>query len=145
FFAVQLLVPLRHFLYPGNVSWTQEGSRFSWRMKLNSTQGKAMFYATDPVSGQTWQIDPRNHLTPRQAMHTAVHPDVALQFSHDIAESLRAQGYEQVEVRAEVEVSLNGRDYQPLIDPSVDLARQPRTLAPAPWILPLEEPLPPPP
>jgi hypothetical protein len=38
--------------------------------------------------------------------------------------------------------SLNGREPQPLIDPVVDLATQPRTLAPASWIVPLFQPLP---
>ena len=32
----QLLVPLRHWLYPGTVSWTEEGHRFSWHMKLRA-------------------------------------------------------------------------------------------------------------
>jgi len=32
--AVQLLLPLRHWLYPGNVDWTEEGHRFSWQMML---------------------------------------------------------------------------------------------------------------
>jgi hypothetical protein len=35
-------------------------------------------------------------------------------------------------------VSLNGREPQLLIDPSVDLAAEERSLAPARWILPLE-------
>jgi vitamin K-dependent gamma-carboxylase len=142
FLAVQLLVPLRHFLYPGDSSWTHEGHRFAWQMMLRDVQGEAMFYATDPRSGQTWEIDPRNHLTARQAKRVTQYPDIALQFSHRIAETFRAMGYEQIEVRAHVVASLNGRDYQYLIDPSVDLAKQPRTLAPAPWIVPLEEPLP---
>lgn len=33
---MQVLVPFRHFLYPGNVSWTEEGHRFAWHMKLRS-------------------------------------------------------------------------------------------------------------
>jgi hypothetical protein len=33
--AMQLLVPFRHWLYPGNVNWTLEGHQFSWRMMLN--------------------------------------------------------------------------------------------------------------
>ncbi|MDQ3964950.1 MAG: HTTM domain-containing protein [Actinomycetota bacterium] len=144
FLAVQLLMPLRHFLYPGDSSWTHEGHRFAWQMMLRDVQGEAMFYATDPVSGHTWQIDPRNHLTARQAKRVTQYPDIALQFSHRIAERFQAMGYEQIEVRAHVVASLNGRDYQYLIDPTVDLAKQPRTLAPAPWIVPLEEPLPPP-
>lgn len=144
YFAVQLLMPLRHFLYPGSSSWTHEGQRFAWQMMLRDMQGRAMFYATDPVSGQTWRIDPRDHLTPRQTKKVAQFPDMTLQFAHWIAEKFRAMGYDQIEVRANVQASLNGRPPQHLVDPTVDLAKQPRTLAPAPWILPLEEPLPPP-
>ena len=32
--GLQCVLPLRHYLIPGNVSWTEEGHRFSWRMKL---------------------------------------------------------------------------------------------------------------
>jgi hypothetical protein len=32
--VVQALVPLRHWLYPGPVDWTEEGHYFSWRMML---------------------------------------------------------------------------------------------------------------
>ena len=30
----QLFLPLRHRLYPGNVSWTEEGHLYAWHMKL---------------------------------------------------------------------------------------------------------------
>ncbi len=140
YLGVQLLMPLRHFLYPGNSSWTHEGQRFAWQMMLRSLEGRAMFHVTDPVSGWTWEIDPYNHLTPRQAKRVAQYPDMTLQFSHQIAEAFRGMGYEQIEVRADVVASLNGREHQRLIDPTVDLSKQPRTLAPAPWIMPLEEP-----
>jgi vitamin K-dependent gamma-carboxylase len=141
---VQLLVPLRHFLYPGNVSWTQEGHRFAWHMLLRDMRAKGTFYATDPASSQTWRIDPSDYLTPRQERSMVRWPDMVLQFSHWVAEEYRAKGYEQIEVRAEVLASLHGREPKYLIDPTVDLTKQPRTLAPAPWIVPLEEPLPPP-
>jgi hypothetical protein len=32
--AVQALIPLRHWFYPGPVNWTEEGHYFSWRMML---------------------------------------------------------------------------------------------------------------
>lgn len=35
---VQVAVPLRHWLIPGDVNWTAEGDRFSWRMKAASRQ-----------------------------------------------------------------------------------------------------------
>ena len=88
-------------------------------------------------------MDPKSYLTTRQMMHLVDRPDMVLQFSHKIAEDMRAKGRDEVEVRATVLSSLHGRDHQNLVDPTVDLAKQPRTLAPASWIVPLEEPLPP--
>ena len=36
FLLVQLTLPLRHYIYQGNVSWTEQGHRFAWHMKLRS-------------------------------------------------------------------------------------------------------------
>ncbi len=72
----------------------------------------------------------------------ATHPDMILQFSHYLAELKRREGYENVEVRANVMASLNGRRPQMLIDPTVDLTKERISLLPARWILPLTEPLP---
>ena len=142
YLAVQLLVPLRHYLYPGNVSWTEEGHRFAWHMKLRHKTVRALFLVTDPVGNMKWVVEPGEYLTPWQERKMSVRPDLILQFSHHIANEMRKQGYEHVEVRAKVWVSLNGRKPQLLIDPRVDLAAQPRTLMPAPWITRLEDPLP---
>lgn len=142
YLAVQLLVPLRHFLlYPGYVSWTNEGKGFSWHMKLNEKSAVGTFQATDPVRQKTITIDPKRYLTRRQRLVFLERPDMILQFSHHIANQLRKQGHDQIEVRAKILVSLNGRQPQLLIDPTVNLAAQPRTLRPAPWIMPLTEPL----
>ncbi len=51
--GIQLLLPLRHFAYPGNVDWTEEGTRFSWRMKLRDKQGPVRFTAIDPNGRDT--------------------------------------------------------------------------------------------
>lgn len=46
---VQVIVPLRHFVIPGNVHWTDEGSRFSWHMMLrNKEPGYLEFRVHDP-------------------------------------------------------------------------------------------------
>ena len=34
FLAIQVLVPLRHYFYPGNVNWTEEGYRMTAPKKL---------------------------------------------------------------------------------------------------------------
>ena len=51
-------------------------------------------------------------------------------------------GHLNVEVRALADASLNGRAWQPLIDSTVDLSREPLRLGSAPWIVALTEPLP---
>lgn len=143
YLAVQLILPIRHYAYPGNVSWTEEGHNFSWHMKLRAKKADALFTVTHPASGQTWTIDPKEHLEPRQLAKMATHPDMILQFSHYLAKLKQDEGYENVEVRARVVASLNGRKPQLLIDPTANLAKERLSLLPARWILPLTEPLPP--
>lgn len=138
--ALQLLVPLRHFLYPGSVHWTEEGHRFAWHMKLRDKNGTARFYVKDPVRGTTWQVHPRLYLTARQTTKMSVRPDMILQFAHYIArdQARRRNISHPLEVRARVMASLHGRPSQLLIDPNVNLAAQKRSLGRAHWILPLE-------
>jgi hypothetical protein len=141
YFAIQILLPLRHFLYPGDVNWTEEGHNFSWHMKLRDKEGRAAFTISDPASGQEWKVSLRKYLTSRQRSKVVTRPDMILQFSHYLAEEKRREGFENVEVRVRAMTSLNGRERQLLIDPAVDLAKQPRNLLPASWIMPLTEPL----
>ena len=141
YLAVQLLFPLRHYLYPGDVSWTEEGHNFSWHMKLRTKGGEAVFTVTHPLTGQTWTIRPEAYLESHQVIKMTTKPDLILHFGHYLAEEKRREGYENVEVRARVMVSLNGRLPQLLIDPNVDLAKEQVSLLPARWIVPLTTPL----
>ncbi len=136
--AVQCLLPFRHLLYPGPVDWTEEGHRFSWRMKLRDKRGTLRFVA---VNRRTGEVNP---LTGVEAVLTGVQrhmmlhdPDMIRQFARHVAEGLERTGYGPVEVRAVTSISLNGRPPQPLVDPEVDLAAQPRRRGHAPWIVPL--------
>jgi len=140
YLVVQVFLPLRHFLYPGNVSWTEEGHRFSWHMKLRTKSAEATFFATAPLSGKTWVTHPADHLTRRQVREMETRPDMILQFAHHIARTARAEGHPLVEVRALVMASLNGRRPQLLIDPTTDLVSVRRSLLPASWIVPIKEP-----
>jgi len=142
YLAVQLLVPLRHHLYPGKVHWTEEGHNFSWNMKLRDKSARAQFFVTDSESQRTWQINLRRYLIRRQISKMSTRPDLILEFSHYLANEFRSQGYEQIEVRARVSASLNGRKRQPLIDSKANLAAISRNILAASWILPLKEPLP---
>lgn len=46
--TLQVLLPFRHFLYPGDVSWTEEGHYFAWHMKLRRKYGSTTFRAVTP-------------------------------------------------------------------------------------------------
>lgn len=138
---IQIALPFRHLLYPGNVSWTEEGHRFAWHMKLRSKRGGVLFYAIDRTNNRIWRIDHERYLTSRQRRKVATRPDMILQFSHFLADQIReAQGV-NVEINAFAKISLNNRKPQLMIDPHVDLTQQAWTLDPATWILPLEQPL----
>jgi hypothetical protein len=141
YLTVQLSFPLRHYLYPGNVSWTEEGHNFAWHMKLRTKVGEAVFTVTHPGSGQTWTIKPEDYLKPHQLMKVITKPDLILLFGQHLAEEKRREGYDDVEVRARVMVSLNGRQPQLLLDPNVDLTKEQVSLLPARWIVPLTTPL----
>ena len=137
FFAFQFLFPFRHFLYPGVVHWTEEGHMYSWHMKLRSKGGRARFVIKDPDSGREFQIDPDDYLNGRQERKMSTRPDMILQFAHWLRDNYREQGMENVEVYALVTASLNGRERQDLIDPTVNLAKVEWSLWPADWIVPL--------
>ena len=140
--AVQLLVPLRHLLYPGRADWTYEGHRFSWRMKLHDRDARAKFYVIDENSFRQAEVPTRRFLQRIQANKMAARPDMILQFAHFVRDKLQSTSARPVRVEARVLASLNGRKPQLLIDQNVNLAAQPRTLWHMPWILPLTEPLP---
>lgn len=142
YLLVQVLVPLRHWLYPGNVSWTEEGHRFAWHMKLRDKDARAAFYVSSAEYREPRPVALGDYLAGWQRAPMSGRPDMILQFAHHLADELRQQGHTGIAVRAEVQASLNGRERQLLIDPEVNLAAQPRSLLPASWILPLTEPLP---
>ena len=132
---VQVVLPLRHYAYPGNVRWTEEGYYWSWRVMVTEKAGYAQYRITDPATGHTWLAHPSLVLTDWQAEQADVRPDLVHATAHLLAQHYREQGQGDVEVRADVWVSMNGRPPRRIVDPTVDLAGEPRTLAPSRWIL----------
>jgi hypothetical protein len=68
-------------------------------------------------------------------------PEMILHLAHLLAAEYRRETGRDVEVRALVLTSLNGRKPELLIDPNVDLAKEPRGFHARPWIMPQTEPL----
>ncbi|MDX1386932.1 MAG: HTTM domain-containing protein [bacterium] len=136
YFVFQVLFPFRYLIYPGNLFWTEQGYRFSWRVMLMEKTGSVDYTVFDPASKKTWLVSPRDYLTPRQHKQMSTQPDMILALAHHIAKDFAAQGYPEVEVKARVKTSLNGRPNRTLIDPQVNLAQANDGWLPKSWILP---------
>jgi hypothetical protein len=134
--VVQLLLPFRHFLYPGSPNWSEEGHRFSWHMMLRSKTGHTSFKIN--ADGQLFYEEGTPYLNATQLRKMNGDPDMILEFAHFLYQLYRDKGYNDVQVYANSMVSLNGRPMQVLIDPTVNLATEKRSLCHYNWILPLE-------
>ena len=131
FLVAQLIIPLRHWLYPGNVAFTREGHHFSWRMKLNERTVQTQFSTGQPGSKQPVSLIPyiMGYQEPKMR-----DPDMILQLAHHISGQLSSNG-ERVPVFANATVQLNDRPPAKFInDPATDLAAVARTIHHAKWI-----------
>ena len=122
--ALQVLIPLRHFVVPGDYRWTNEGYRFAWVVLLTEKGGDVSFRVTEPRTGDRWIETASEEYTPNQWRTMATEPELIRQAAHEIAAKYAHDG-RAVEVRADAFVSLNGRAAARLVDPTVDLAREP--------------------
>jgi vitamin K-dependent gamma-carboxylase len=133
--ALQVTVPFRHYAIAGSPNWTEQGHRFAWHMKLRDKFGTVTFHVTK--EGETWQVDPAEYLGDHQLRRLPGDPDRLARFARFLSD--RHGG---AEVRADTMVSMNGRDPQPIVDPTVDLSAVSTVwIATPPWIVPLEQPL----
>ena len=117
---LQIAVPLRHLVYPGNVLWNEDGMRFAWHVMIREKHGEVMFVAHF-ADGKKLRVPPGHYLTSRQEREMAGQPDLILQLAKHIGVDLHAKGYRGFSLHAETAVSLNGRGPVPMIDPAVDL------------------------
>lgn len=138
YFAFQAFLPVRHWLYKGNVGWTEEGHRLSWRMMLRVKSGHVKFEVKEPSTGETWSISPQTYLTRKQASKIASRPDMCWQFVQILKDDFKSRGHHNIEIYAQGKVSLNGRKYSPLYDSSINLAKvRWSSFQHAEWLLPI--------
>lgn len=118
FFVFQIILPLRHHLYPDTVYWTEEGHRLSWRMMLRSKSGLASFRVVKP-NGESLIDYPSKILSSNQVRMLPGHPDYIWQY----VQYLKLVHGPDIEVYGHVRCSLNGRERNPMVDPNVNLAQ----------------------
>jgi hypothetical protein len=134
---IHLVLPLRHHLYPGNTSWTEQGHMFSWRMMLRLKQGHVNFYVRKKNEKILKTIDHSVYISKRQYEDMIGNPDLILQFAHFLRDEYRKKLGKDISVYASSKVSLNGRPSMEMIKSGTDLAREKQSLRPYSWINPL--------
>lgn len=146
--TLQICIPLRYLLYAGDLFWTEEGFRFSWRVMLMDKDGHATFYVVDPKTKGSIEINNEIYLTPVQIKEMSTQPDMILQFAQYLGEQFQdtvlVYGKQRVHlqhpsVEADVYVTLNGRPHQLYVDRSTNLMQQEYSLEHRTWLKPYRE------
>lgn len=132
---LQIAIPLRCWLYPGDVHWTEEGFRFSWRVMVAEKTAHARFRVLNADTGERFDVAPRDYLTPVQAHYMSGQPDMIRDFAVMIRREYEIKRGGRIEVRADVRAAVNGRPSRRLVDPETDLSRVGGGWVAAPWIL----------
>ena len=137
FFVIQLIVPLRNNLYPGNIMWHEQGYRFSWRVMLMEKIGYSTF-KIEQENGRYFYVKNEDHLTSYQEKQMSFQPDFILEYAHYLGEFYKKKGMDNIKVFADSFVSLNGRKSQRFVDPDINLLEIKDSFRNKEWILPLK-------
>ena len=123
FIMLQLLIPLRHFAYPGYVDWTGEGQRFAWRMKIQHRKTDELKFAVFDIDKKIiHEIDPKKHLNASQYQQMSLYPAMIIQFA-DYLKTLAndKMGMKNLMVKSKVKVQFNGCPSQYIFNPEHNL------------------------
>ncbi|WP_459210539.1 HTTM domain-containing protein [Aquimarina rhabdastrellae] len=136
-FVIQVGLPLRHWAIPGDVLWTEEGHRLSWRMMLRGRTGYTRFYIVDKNDPQQKRtlVNTKDYLSKKQHRTISNKPDAIWQFAQRLREEYAQKG-KDIAVYVDSKVSINGKKSKIFIDPKVDLASAPwNYFTTNPWII----------
>ena len=97
--------------------------------------GYSEFFVFDPATGTRRRLSLKDDITPRQQMMMAQDPYLILEMGQHLAKKLKAAGARSFEIRTESFATLKGRPGQRLIDPDVNLAKDPISL----WIIRIDQ------
>ena len=136
---LQLLFPWRSLGYPGELFWTEQGYRFSWRVMLMEKKGSSVFKIVNTKTNSFFYVNNNDFLTSVQQKQMSFQPDMILQYGHYLGRHFKSQGHQNVAVFVESYVSLNGRLSQQFIDPTANLMKLKDSFKHKDWIKPLND------
>ena len=106
----QIILPLRHFMIPGDQLWTREGSTFAWNMKSRSVMGYTQMAWRDEDNQQFMPIDLTKHFKPFQLIDIYTTPQITWIAAQSLKDELNKET-----IYANTLVSLNKRNPSPII------------------------------
>lgn len=144
FLAHQILFPLRHHLYPGDVAWNEYGHKFSWRMKLRTKKCLINAFAYQPAAKSFVFQVPLDRFLPRKFIKKmAGRPEMLAQLGNFLGDYFKDHERDKkAEVYFYAYCRLNGRPLQRIVDPKQDMSVVDPRDQPYPWVTEVA-PLPP--
>lgn len=119
--SIQVGLPLRHHFIDGDVLWTEEGHRLSWRMMLRSKSGFNKFYITNKITNKRSKVKLNDYLTKKQIRSMGGKPDMIWQFAQHLKNEYQEKNID-IKVYVINNTSVNGSKRKKLISPTTDLA-----------------------
>ncbi|MCU4189812.1 HTTM domain-containing protein [Flavobacterium sp. HXWNR29] len=120
FLFIQFILPLRHHLIEGDVLWTEEGHRLSWRMMLRKRDGFINFKIKNNDTGEITSYDYHKNLSPKQANTLASKPDFIWQYCQRIKQEYSGKN---ISIFIDCKNNINNGEFKTLIDPKQDFAK----------------------
>lgn len=140
YLVIQAALPVRAYLPGNDPAWTEVAHKFSWRMMLRNKDSYIKFLF-DPPEAETWieeHPDERPLLATEHVEKMADHPWMILQYARELDRVLTEHGMPNTSISVLSVVSLNDREFQVMIDPTVDLTEIECPLVGIPdWVVPL--------
>jgi vitamin K-dependent gamma-carboxylase len=120
YIIIQLILPLRHHFIEGDVFWTEEGHRLSWRMMLRERSGYIIIKIKDNRTNETFIYDYHKNLSNKQARQLATKPDFIWQYCQRIKKEFEGK---DISIFIDCKNSINRKPLKTLIDPKTDFAK----------------------
>ncbi len=139
FFGIQILFPFRYLLYPGELFWTEEGYRFSWRVMLVEKAGYAEFRVVDKDTQKVYLINNADYLKQHQEKQMSFQSDFLVQYAHYLGDIYKQKGIKNPAVYVDNYVTLNGRLSTRFVKKDVDLYQEKDGLAHKTWLEPFKD------
>ncbi len=120
FLMLQFILPLRHHFIEGDVLWTEEGHRLSWRMMLRQRDGFITIKIRDNVTNVTTIHDFSKNVTQKQMAALSTKPDFIWQYCQRLKTEYKGK---DISIFIDCQNSINNGAFKTLIDPKQDFTK----------------------